>query len=78
MQILNKQKQPFSSVLQNSSSEKFHEIQMKTPVAERFLITLQDIDIIKIRTLAQAFSCQFNEIFQNSFFSEHHRVTDSG
>ena len=32
--------------------------------------------IIKKETLAQVFSCEFCEIFKNTFLTEHFRVTD--
>ena len=34
-------------------------------------------NIIKKETLAQAFSCEFSEIFKNIFFTEHIRVAAS-
>ena len=30
------------------------------------------------KTLAQVFSCEFCEIFKNTFFTEHHRATTFG
>ena len=40
-----------------------------------FLIKLQAeaCNFIKKETLAQVFSCEFSEIFQNTFFTEHFR-----
>ena len=34
--------------------------------------------IFKKQTLAQVFSCEFCEMFKNTFFTEHFRVTASG
>ena len=31
----------------------------------------------KRETLAQVFSCEFSEIFKNTFFTEHHQATPS-
>ena len=41
-----------------------------------FLIKLT-CDFIKKETLAQVFSCQFCDIFKNTFFTEHLRATAS-
>ena len=41
-----------------------------------FLIKLQD-NFIKKETLAQGFSCEFYEIFKNTFFTEHLQTTAS-
>ena len=34
----------------------------------------QDCNVIKKETLAQVFSCEFGEIFKNTFFKEHLRL----
>ena len=34
-------------------------------------------NFIKKETLAQVFSCEFYEIFKNTFFTEHHRANVS-
>ena len=41
-----------------------------------FLIKLQG-NFIKKETLAQVFSCEFYEIFKNTFFTEHLQTTAS-
>ena len=46
-------------------SQKFRKIQGKTPVP------------IKKDTPTQVFSYEFCEIFKNTFFTEHHRITAS-
>ena len=45
-----------------------------------FLIKLQvdTCNFIKKESLAQVFSCEFCEIFKNTFFTEHLRATVSG
>ena len=52
----------------------------KTPVLESlFLIKLQAsaCTFIDKETLAQVFSCEFCEIYKNTFFTEHFQETDS-
>ena len=62
-------KQSPRSVLWNWCSYKFYKINRKTPVPE---------SLIKKETLAQVLSCKVCEFSQNTFFTEHLWVTDSG
>ena len=57
---------------------------MKKGVLENFskftgkhLCSHQACNFIKKETLAQVFSCEFCEIFKNTFFTEHLRMTAS-
>ena len=49
-----------------------HNSQEKTCAKISFLI-----NFIKKKALAQVFSCEFSEIFKNTFFTEHLRATSS-
>ena len=51
-----------------------HGIHRKTPVPES---RPEACNFIKKETLTQVFSCQFCEIFKNTFLTEHLRVTAS-
>ena len=65
------QKQPPEVFFKKRCSSKFHKIHSKTPVPESFSIKLQawlPATLLKKETLAQVFSCEFCEIFKNTFF----------
>ena len=52
--------------------------QENTCAKASFLIKLPEVcNFIKRETLAQAFSCEFREIFKSTFFTEQLRVTAS-
>ena len=62
-------------VLQEKLFFKISRNSQKTPVSESlFLIKLQTLEQV---TLAQVFSCEFCEIFKNTFFTEHFWTTAS-
>ena len=52
-----------------SCSYKFHKIHRKTPGPETLFL--------KKQSLAQVFSCEFCEIYKNTFFTEHLRTAAS-
>ena len=52
-------------------------IYRKRPVAES-LFSASACNFIKKETLVQVFSCEFCEIFKNTYFEEHLRTTASG
>ena len=56
-------KKVFLEISQNS--------QENTCARISFLIKLQACNFIKKETLTQVFSCEFCEIFKNTFFTEH-------
>ena len=54
-----------------SVKKNFYKIHRKTPVPRSFFNKVADLeayDIIKKETLAQVFSCEFCEIFKNTYF----------
>ena len=63
------QKKIFLETSQNS--------QEKTCATVSFLIKLQTSNFVKKETPAQVFSCEFCEIYWNTFFTEHLRATVS-
>ena len=73
------QKQPREVFCKNWFSLKFCKIHWKTPVWSLFFIKLQAevCNVIKKETLPQVFSCEFFEIFKNTFLTEQPRVAVS-
>ena len=70
------QKQPFTDILQSSSSSKFQRILRKTPVLESFfdaVAGLRAATALKM-TPAKVFSCDLIEILRTPFFTEHLRI----
>ena len=61
--------------------KKFRKIHRKTPVPESFNkvagLSPESCIFIREETLTQVFSCEFCEIFKNSFLTEHLQVTAS-
>ena len=72
----NTQKQPPNVFYEERCSQKFHKIHRKTPVPQS-LFKPQACKFIKKETLAQVFSCDFCEVFKNTFFTEHLWTTAS-
>ena len=72
----NIQKQPPEVFYKKTCSEKFHKIHRKAPAPVFFLVKFIKT-FIKKEARAQAFSCQFCENFQNTFFTEHLWTTAS-
>ena len=54
----------------------FTKLQEKTCVRLSFLIKLQ-VKGLQKETLTQVFSCEFYEIFKNTYFTVHHRTNGS-
>ena len=63
------QKQPLEVFYKKSCFWKFRNIYRKTPVLESFFD-----NFIKKGTPTQIFSCEYCEIFKNTFFEEHLRT----
>ena len=62
-------------------SWRFRKIYWKTPVLKSLFNKIAGIltcNYIKKETSGQVFSCEFSEIFKNTFFTEHLRATASG
>ena len=73
------EKQPPVEFYKKSCSEKLRKINSKTCARASFLMKLQaSCNFINKETLAQGFSCEFCEIFKNTFFTEHLWTTASG
>ena len=67
-------KQPFADVLQNSCPKTFCNIHRKALVLESLFnnfVGLKVSNFIKKETPAKVFSCEYWDIFKNSFFIEH-------
>ena len=60
-------------VLKKGCSKKFWKIHRKTPVR----VSLFYCNFTKKETLAQAFSCEFCEIFMSAFYTQHLWATAS-
>ena len=57
---------------EKSRSQKFRNIHRKTPVLESFFNKVTDL-----QTPTQVFSCEYCEIFKNTYFEEHLQTTAS-
>ena len=66
------QKQPLEVFCKKRFSQKLHKIHRKAPVPESFLIKLPAsvCNFIRKEILEQVFSCEFFEIFKNTFFTD--------
>ena len=69
--LISIQKQPFADVLQDRCSQKFCKTHRKTPVPDFLFCRSEACNPIKKEFLTQVFSCEFCEIFKNTFFTEH-------
>ena len=65
---------PFSDVLQNDCSERFHKIHRKTPVLESFYDKSPGLGL-QLLTPARVFFCEFCEMFKGTCFIEYLRTT---
>ena len=73
--------QPPEVFCKKMCSQKFCKIHRKTPVPKSFFLkscSPQACNFLKKETLAQVFSSESCEIYKNTFFIEHLRVTTSG
>ena len=77
--LANFQKQPRVIFHKKTVLKKFSNIHRKTPVSESlFLINLQSFrpaTLLK-RDSTQVFSCEYCEIFKNTYFEEHPRTSE--